>query len=135
MNPLRLGKVALIERSIVRARVEFAAAGAGFASDFTRQDAAILNILRACEAALDLANIVIRERGLGVPQSSRDSFRLLADARVVPPELSERLQRMVGFRNIAVHQYQNLYTAVVAAILRHDLDDLLRYNRMLAALE
>lgn len=135
MNPLRLGKVAAIERSIVRAREEFAAAGAGFASDFTRQDAAILNILRACEAALDLANIVIRERGLGVPQSSRDSFRLLADARVVPPELSERLQRMVGFRNIAVHQYQNLDTAVVAAILRHDLDDLLRYNRMLAALE
>ena len=76
-----------------------------------------------------------RERSLGLPQSSRDSFRLLADARVVPAKLSERLQRMVGLRNIAVHHYQNLDTAIVAAIIRHDLDDLLRYNRMLAALE
>jgi uncharacterized protein YutE (UPF0331/DUF86 family) len=135
MNPLRLGKVAAIERSIARAREEFAVAGAGFAGDFTRQDAAILNILRGCEAALDLANILIRERGLGAPQSSRDSFRILAEAGLLPADLSDRLQRMIGFRSIAVHQYQQLDIAVVEAILRRDLDDLLRYGATLAALE
>ena len=97
MNALMLGKAAAIERGVARAREEFAAAGTGFASDFTRQDAAILNILRACETALDLANILVRDRGLGVPQTARDGFRLLADAALLEPELAARLQRMVAF--------------------------------------
>jgi uncharacterized protein YutE (UPF0331/DUF86 family) len=83
MNPLIFAKIASIERSVARAREEFAAGGTEFARDFTRQDAAILNILRACELAIDVANIVIRQRGLGVPQSSRDSFKLLADAALI----------------------------------------------------
>jgi uncharacterized protein YutE (UPF0331/DUF86 family) len=135
ISPLILGKIAAIERSVGRAREELAAAGAGFRHDFTRQDAAILNILRGCELAIDLANILIRERKLGVPQSSRDSFSLLADAKLIAPELSDRLQRMIGFRNIAVHQYQSIELAIVEAIVQRDLDDLLALTRTIATLE
>lgn len=134
MSTLVLGKVAAIERSVARAREEFAAAGVAFARDFTRQDAAILNILRGCELALALANILIRERGLGIPQSGRDSFRLLADAHLIEPEHALRLQRMIGFRNIAVHQYQALDIAIVEAILQRDLDDLLAYAQTIVRL-
>lgn len=134
MSTLVLGKVAAIERSVARAREEFAAAGVAFARDFTRQDAAILNILRGCELALDLANILIRERGLGIPQSGRDSFRLLADAHLIESEHAAQLQRMIGFRNIAVHQYQTLDIAIVEAILQRDLDDLLAYAQTIVRL-
>jgi uncharacterized protein YutE (UPF0331/DUF86 family) len=133
-DPLTLGKIAAIERSVKRAREEFAAAGTGFRSDFTRQDAAILNILRGCEQALDLANILIRERRLGMPQSSRDSFKLLVDAGLIGHELGTGLQRMIGFRNIAVHQYQQLELAIVEAILSRDLEDLLVYAGTIAKL-
>ena len=134
MSTLVLGKVAAIERSVARAREEFAAAGVAFARDFTSQDAAILNILRGCELALDLANILIRERGLGIPQSGRDSFRLLADAHLIESEHAAQLQRMIGFRNIAVHQYQTLDIAIVEAILQRDLDDLLAYAQTIVRL-
>jgi uncharacterized protein YutE (UPF0331/DUF86 family) len=134
-SPLILGKIAAIERGVARAREEFAAAGADFRHDFTRQDAAILNILRSCEQAIDLANILIRERRLGVPQSSRDSFSLLANAKLIAPELSISLQRMIGFRNIAVHQYQAIELAIVEAIVQRDLDDLLALTRTIATLE
>jgi uncharacterized protein YutE (UPF0331/DUF86 family) len=60
---------------------------------------------------------------------------LLADAGLISTDLSERLQRMIGFRNIAVHQYQHLDVAIVEAIVLRDLDDLLRYAGTLAALE
>lgn len=133
-TPLVLGRIAAIERSVARAREEFAAAGANFSADFTRQDAAILNILRACEAAIDLANVLIRERALGIPQSSRDSFKLLADAHLVPEDLSARLQRMIGFRNVAVHQYRTLELAIVEAVLRRDLDELLAFCKTIARL-
>lgn len=128
MNAAVLGKIAAIERSVARAREEFTAAGDGFARDWTRQDAAILNILRGCELAIDVANILIRERSLGVPQASRESFKLLADAGLIEHALSARLQRMIGFRNIAVHQYQALEPAIVAAILQRDLGDLLTFS-------
>jgi uncharacterized protein YutE (UPF0331/DUF86 family) len=128
MNDLLLAKAASIQRSVVRAREEFAAAGEHFATDFTRQDAAILNILRACETAIDLANVLIRERRLGLPQSSRESFELLVRANIIEQDLGDRLRRMVGFRNVAVHEYRALDPAIVAAILEHDLDDLLAYS-------
>lgn len=133
-SPLILGKIATIERSVVRAREEFTTAGNAFGSDITRQDAAILNILRACESTIDLANILIRERGLGIPQSSRDSFKPLADANLITSDSSARLQRMIGFRNIAVHQYRALEPAIAEAILLRDLDDLLAFPRTVARL-
>ena len=133
-SPLILGKVAAIERSVARAREEFTAGGENFVRDFTRQDAAILNILRGCELAIDLANILIRERRLGIPQSSRDSFKLLADAQLIAPELSASLQRMIGFRNIAVHQYQAIELPIVEAILERDLDALLTLCRSIVQL-
>lgn len=69
-----LNKAATIERSVARAREEYAAAGAGFATDFTRQDVAIPNIQRACEATLDMGQHLVRRERLGVPQSARDVF-------------------------------------------------------------
>lgn len=73
-----LNKVATIERCVARAREEYAKDPATFGTDHTRQDAAILNVQRACEAALDVGQHLIRRRRLGVPQSPRDVFRLLA---------------------------------------------------------
>ncbi|MFD2271004.1 DUF86 domain-containing protein [Undibacterium arcticum] len=70
---------------------------------FTRQDAAVLNIQCACEAALDMGQHLIRRDKLGVPQSARDVFALLAQAGWIDGTLAEALKHMVGFRNIAVH--------------------------------
>ena len=120
-------KIAAIARSVGRARAEFIEAGNAFRQDFTRQDAAILNVMRACESAVDLANILVRTRKLGVPKDMKGSFALLEGGKLITPELSMRLQRMVGFRNIAVHQYQDLDLDIVEAVIRDGLEDLLRF--------
>ena len=124
-------KIATIVRCIERAREERAAAGQGFSKDNTRQDAAILNITRACEAAVDLANMQIRKRRLGVPGDMKESFFLLQRAALITPELFERMKGMVGFRNLAIHQYQDINLEIVEAILRKDLDDLLAFATIL----
>lgn len=126
-----LNKAAMIERCVARAREEYAADPQGFATDFTRQDAAILNIQRACEAALDLGQHLIRRERLGVPQSARDVFVLLAQAGWIAAELADRLKRMVGFRNIAVHGYQALQWPITVSIIEHHLDEFLDYSRAL----
>ena len=81
MDEVLINKAATIERCVARAREEYAADPQGFAQNFTRQDAAILNIQRACEAALDMGLHIIRRERLGVPQSARDTFTLLNQAR------------------------------------------------------
>ena len=123
-------KVAVIVRCIGRAREEYSQAGQAFKDDFTHQDAAVLNITRACEAAIDLANMLVRKKRLGVPADARESFALLQRDGLIPRELAARLQRMVGFRNIAVHQYQDLDLAIVESVIRSDLDELLRFAEL-----
>lgn len=126
-----LNKVATIERCVARARSEYAANPAAFADDSTRQDAAVLNIQRACEAALDVGQHLIRRERLGVPQSARDVFTLLAQSGWIDKRSADALKRMVGFRNIAVHDYRALQLPIVVAVIERHLDDFLAYAREL----
>ncbi|MDD2885212.1 MAG: DUF86 domain-containing protein [Dechloromonas sp.] len=124
-----INKAAVIERCVARAREEYASNPATFATDFTRQDAAILNIQRACEAALDMGQHLIRREKLGVPQSARDVFGLLAQGGWIDVALADGLKRMVGFRNIAVHDYQALQLPITMSIITHHLDEFLQYSQ------
>ncbi|MBQ1784140.1 MAG: DUF86 domain-containing protein [Gammaproteobacteria bacterium] len=126
-----INKAATIERCVARAREEYDANPAGFANDYSRQDAAILNIQRACEAALDMGQHLIRRERLGVPQSARDVFTLLAQGGWITPELAAALKRMVGFRNIAVHDYQALQLPITVSIIEKHLDEFLQYSENL----
>ena len=78
---------------------------------------------RACETAIDLAMYVVSQRKLGVPQDSRDAFSLLQTAGILSADLAQRMQRMVGFRNVAVHEYTRLNLEVVRTIITKQLDD------------
>ncbi len=61
-NDVIINKAATIEKCVARAREEYNKEAASFADDFTRQDAAILNIQRACEASLDMGHHLIRQQ-------------------------------------------------------------------------
>ncbi len=122
-----LNKAAIVERCVARARQEYAKDPDGFGHDITRQDAAILNIQRGCEACLDIGHRIIQRRRLGIPQSARDVFALLEQAGIIDAPLADRLKKMVGFRNIAVHDYQTLHMAVVIEVITKRLDDLLTF--------
>lgn len=125
-----INKVAAIERCVARAREEYGKDPTSFATDHTRQDAAILNIQRACEAALDMGQHLIRREQLGVPQGARDVFDLLARSGWISNEMANRLKPMVGFRNIAVHDYQTLQLPITVAIITRHLDDMLDYAQV-----
>jgi len=131
-----VNKAASLERCLKRVREEYQASQESPVHDRqTHEDAMVLNLLRACEAVIDLAIHLVRKRGLGAPQSSRDAFRLLHDAAILDGELAERMQRMVGFRNIAVHNYRQLDRAILSAIVTARLDDFRHFARVMLRLE
>lgn len=126
-----INKAATIERCVARAREEYAADPDVFAVNFSRQDAAILKIQRACEAALDMGLHIIRRELLGVTQSVRDTFTLLAQAHWLTPAAAAQMKRMVGFRNVAVHDYQSLQLPITLNILTPHLDDFLVFSHQM----
>jgi uncharacterized protein YutE (UPF0331/DUF86 family) len=74
---------------------------------------------------------IIRRERLGVTQSARDTFALLAQAQWITDTVAEQMKRMVGFRNIAVHDYQTLQLPITINILTEHLDDFLIFSRQM----
>jgi uncharacterized protein YutE (UPF0331/DUF86 family) len=127
-DDVMINKIQSIQRCIFRAKEEYQIAGKAFQEDFSRQDAAILNVTRACEQTIDLANYLIKKHKYGVPTSSRESFEILARYNIISIPLSQQLQKMVGFRNIAIHEYQKLNPQIIISIIEHGLEDLFAFT-------
>ena len=118
-----INKAASIERCLRRIQDEYAGNEQNLIENQTKQDAIILNLQRACETAIDLAMYVVSTRKLGVPQDSRDAYALLQAGGLLPADLALRMQRMVGFRNVAIHEYTHLNLDVAHSIITTQLDD------------
>ena len=129
MNDVILNKTATIERCVKRIH-EVYEGNPDNLSDYTKQDSIILNIQRACEASIDLAMHIVSERKLGVPKASREAFKLLQDVGLIDETLAKTLMNMVGFRNIAVHDYQALQLEILQAILEKHINDFTQFTKV-----
>ncbi|MCM3213900.1 DUF86 domain-containing protein [Niallia taxi] len=123
-----LNKVAIIERCIRHINEEYQQNPQNLENN-TKQDSIILNLQRACEASIYLAMHIVADKRLGLPQDSRDAFSLLEAENIIPAFLSNRMKAMVGFRNIAVHDYQELNLVILQKILDHHLVDFSEYTQ------
>ena len=125
-------KLASIDRCLRSVRT-YVAGDLGRLAEPIVLDAVVLNLQRACELAIDAACREVSRRGLGVPVDSGDAFTILETARVLGADLAERMRRLVGFRNVAVHEYRRLDPAVVRTVVEHRLGDFEALCRELSA--
>jgi uncharacterized protein YutE (UPF0331/DUF86 family) len=122
-------KGAIIERSIRRVREEYAADPA--LKNLTHVDALTLNLERACQAAIDLAMHLVARDHLGMPQSSSDAFRVLAGAKYISDDCCRAMMAMTGFRNIAIHQYQEMDMGILDRIAKDGWRSLVDFSHEL----
>ncbi len=125
-------KLASIDRCVRQVR-EFVGGDMDRLKQQLVQDAVVLNLQRACEQAIDAAARVVSIRRLGVPADSAEAFTLLERAGALTPATAARMRAMVGFRNVAVHQYQALDQAILRAVVEKHLDDFAELCRELSA--
>ena len=118
-----LAKVATIERCLRRIH-ESTGGNPDALDDVDRQDVFVLNLQRAAQAAIDIAQHLVAAGGWGLPATLREGFAILEKEAGLDRDLSAQMQRMVGFRNIAVHDYQDLSVGALKAILVSHLDEL-----------
>lgn len=130
-DEILLQKTATIERCLARIHEEYQGHESVLETDITRQDAIVLNLQRACEAAIDVAMHATRTQQLGLPQDAREAFTLLEKANVIPDTLASRMRAMVGFRNVAVHQYQDLSLPILRTIIEQRLQNFTAFAKAL----
>lgn len=129
MDEVLLGKAGIIERCLKRIAEEYVGHETELETNFTRQDALVLNLQRACEASIDAAMHLVRIHRLGIPTESRQAFDMLIKAGRLDAGLGRSLMAMVGFRNIAVHAYQEIDIDILRRILVERVGDLAAFAR------
>jgi uncharacterized protein YutE (UPF0331/DUF86 family) len=125
-----LAKVATIDRCLARI-TEVSGARRAALQPLDVEDITVVNLQRSIQAAIDLASHVCATERYGVPKDLAETFSLLERHGLLSAELTLRLRKMVGFRNIAVHDYEALDPAILRAIVERHLDDLRAFARAL----
>lgn len=123
LDDVIINKIETIRKCISRIQEEYEGFEREFEINYTKQDSIVLNLERASQGAIDIATHIVRVKRLGVPKSTRELFVLLEENGYISKNSSENMQKMVGFRNIAVHDYQNLNLDVVKNIVTERLVD------------
>jgi uncharacterized protein YutE (UPF0331/DUF86 family) len=118
-----LAKVAAIQKCLRRIK-DVTGLDSDRLDEIDAQEIFVLNLQRAIQSAIDLATHIVASEGLGIPDTIRGNFVLLERAKIITKPLSKKMQSMVGFRNIAIHDYQALDVDVLKAILSKNLKDI-----------
>jgi uncharacterized protein YutE (UPF0331/DUF86 family) len=130
-----LNKTATMERCISRVLEEYRGFEEEFTTNYTKQDSIILNLERLCQAAIDLAAHLVRVKKLGIPQDNRELFQFLEQNGLISEKLSRNLQSMVGFRNLAVHDYHELNLEIIQSIIKNHLTDFQAFSKIVLRLQ
>lgn len=129
-----LNKYESIERCINRIKEEYDNNPENL-EDYRKMDAIILNLQRACEMATDVAMYVVSNRKLGLPQTKKEAFEKLFDNKLITEEMCNNMKGMIGFRNIAIHEYKQIDENIVKDVIENHLDDLKEFVRTMINLK
>lgn len=97
--------------------------------DADLQDILSVNLERAVQLCVDIANHLIAATDARPPSSMGEAFDILYEEGILPDDLAQRMKKAVGFRNIAVHAYQRIDWAIVFDISHHRLHDFEEFAR------
>jgi uncharacterized protein YutE (UPF0331/DUF86 family) len=125
-----LNKAGIIQNCLRRVDEEYAGDPQRL-TNLTHQDAIVLSLERACQATIDMAMHAVAREKMGVPQSNAQAFDLLAASGKIGSGLAAKMRRMVGFRNLAIHQYQDLRTDLLLGIIENARADLSEFCALL----
>lgn len=118
-----INKYEIIKRCINRINEEYAD-NPDSLEDYRKEDCIVLNLQRACEAVIDIAMYKVSTKRLGVPQSKREAIELLYKNNLIEEKCYNNIKNMIGFRNIAVHDYRKIEPEILQDVIENHLKDL-----------
>ncbi len=129
-----INKYESIERCINRINEEYENNPENL-DDYRKMDAIVLNLQRACELATDVAMYIVTSRKLGIPQTKKEAFEKLYENKLISEEMCANMKGMIGFRNIAIHEYKNIDEQILKDVIENHLDDIKEFVRKMINLK
>ena len=106
---------------------------ASLSQDPDLQDIVTLNLSRAVQLCVDLGAHLIADLEVPPPDTMGHTFDVLVHADVISERLARQLKKAVGFRNIAVHHYEEIDWIIVHDIAQHHICDFNEFAKVIAA--
>lgn len=116
-------KMDSIFRCLERIKTRLPGSKEKFLKDLDAQDVIVLNLTRAVQLSVDLAMHICANSNKQVPQTMGEAFEILLQLEVVSPVISEKMKKSVGFRNIAVHNYDEIDIELAYTIAKEHRND------------
>ncbi len=125
-------KISFIETSLGKLEALRGISADDFKNDAYKSAGAIRLLQISIEAMIDISNHIVAQKGLGIPKNYADSFKILADNRLLEREMLPVYIQMVRFRNRAVHLYAEVDELEVYDIIQNNLGDFRKYIAQIA---
>ena len=124
-------KLDSLQRCLARIRDKTPDSVDTLSKDLDLQDVLVLNLSRAVQICVDIAAHILSERQQPPPETMGQAFDRLVQDGLLDADLGERLKRSVGFRNLAVHNYEAINWAIVFSIATKNIRDFDDYAKQL----
>lgn len=78
----------------------------------------------AVQATIDLAEAIIAYKNLRKPTTMSEAFCILNEEKIIPEDLTEKMVKMTGFRNVIAHDYEKINYDILCVVLQKGLKDI-----------
>lgn len=126
-------KLEILRKVVARVRVKCPDTAEALSRDEDAQDAVVLGLTRAVQLCVDLGAHIISGLEKAAPTTMGQTFDILSDAGIILPDLALRMKQAVGFRNLAVHNYDTINWSLVHSIAQSRTTDFEDFARAIAA--
>lgn len=93
-------------------------------SDLTIRGSLERYLYLAVQATIDLAEATVSYKKLRKPATLSESFYILKEEKIISDVILNKMVKMVGFRNIMAHDYEEINYDIVFDVLHNHLKDL-----------
>jgi len=104
-------------------------------NDVDRRGAVERYLYLAAQSSIDLADALIAYKNFRKPATLGESFRILEENGVILPELTEKMVKMTGFRNVVAHDYDKINYDIIYDVLQNRLNDIKVFLEVIAGLQ
>jgi uncharacterized protein YutE (UPF0331/DUF86 family) len=121
---LILRKISRVRNNLSRLREKEKISLKSFKEDLDIQDIVLHNLQLAIQGCIDIGSHIISDEGWGIAGSLSEIFYILQEKGVIRGDLTEKMVSVVGFRNILIHEYDEINLNIVHDILQNHLIDI-----------
>ncbi|MGF1547678.1 MAG: DUF86 domain-containing protein [Thiotrichales bacterium] len=122
-------KLESLRRCVLRVESRLPADVQTLSDDPDIQDIVVLNLTRAVQLCVDIATHIIADSPEAAPATMGESFTILEKLNVIDEGTATSMKKAVGFRNVAVHDYDEIDWAIVFAIGSRHLQNFQQFAR------